>query len=554
VTDFTYILDNGNERDCGWLTKNNEVTRISNYCGRVHVRFGCPATCLQRADLVCECQDDVANYSFVNDVGVSVSCSWLTEDPSQIFIRRDDFCIDDDPATPPDNPSDIGRNCVRSCGFCRGTFTSGVTISSEPSTIVQPSSVPSYVPSLAPSVKLSDAPSGVPQSAPSVVPSGTPNNDPSQSPSVVQSDEPSVLPSNAPSVLPSDEPSVVPNDKPSSKPSLLPSTKPSTEPSRFPSVKPSGKPSSVPSVMPSQNPSDTPSAMPSRNPSFFPSVSTTLQPSSFPSTTNCADASVTDFTYILDNGNERDCGWLTKNNEVTRISNYCGRVHVRFGCPATCLQRADLVCECQDDVANYSFVNDVGVSVSCSWLTEDPSQIFIRRDDFCIDDDPATPPDNPSDIGRNCVRSCGFCRGTFTSGVTISSEPSTIVQPSSVPSYVPSLAPSVKLSDAPSGVPQSAPSVMPSGTPNNDPSQSPSVVQSDEPSFLPSAKPSVLLSDKRVYIHQMCQVYCQQMSHQCFQATSLVYCLATSLVCYRLISQVFFPVMSRVCCHHFFHQ
>ncbi len=142
----------------------------------------------------------------------------------------------------------------------------------------EPSSSPTFVPSITASDKPSFKPSVLesmePASSPTFAPSITVSDKPSSKPSVLESMEPSSSPTFAPSITVS--------DKPSSKPSVLESMEPSPSPTFAPSITVSDKPSSKPSVLESMEPSPSPTFVPSITASDKPSVLPTLANSSNP--------------------------------------------------------------------------------------------------------------------------------------------------------------------------------------------------------------------------------------------------------------------------------
>ena len=115
-------------------------------------------------------------------------------------------------------------------------------------------SLVSNVPSDTPSTVLSD----VPSTAASDVPSDAPTDFFSVTPTSIE-----LILSSIPSDVPSSAPSSIPSDVPSSAPSSIPSDVPSTTPSSIPSTVPSSIPSNVPSSVPSSIPSNVPSSVPS---------------------------------------------------------------------------------------------------------------------------------------------------------------------------------------------------------------------------------------------------------------------------------------------------
>jgi len=121
-----------------------------------------------------------------------------------------------------------GKTANEVCCGCIDRDTSGA-----------PSSTPSHVPSVGPSLSMmpSDRPSRLPSNGPSFFPSSEPSILPSHEPSNSPSQEPSILPSDEPSILPSDEPSLLLSDEPSLSPSSSDVPSVSDEPSLSPTVK-----------------------------------------------------------------------------------------------------------------------------------------------------------------------------------------------------------------------------------------------------------------------------------------------------------------------------
>ena len=135
----------------------------------------------------------------------------------------------------------------------------------------QPSSKPSFFPS----VGQSNTPSLKPTNTLSQIPSSNPNASPSSIPTF--------SPTSSPSLLPTMKPSVSPSQRPSSKPSSEFSSRPSNSSSLFPTQSPSSKPTSSPSVRPTSEPSVKPSVLDSNRPSFQSSNTPTFDPTLSPS-------------------------------------------------------------------------------------------------------------------------------------------------------------------------------------------------------------------------------------------------------------------------------
>jgi Uncharacterized protein conserved in bacteria len=91
---FTFVLDNGNTRFCPWLTRNADATstRIGKYCVKDDVGSGCPQSCNMCPP---SCKDD-PTFTFVLDNGNTRECRWLTMNSSKTEVRTRKYCAKDD--------------------------------------------------------------------------------------------------------------------------------------------------------------------------------------------------------------------------------------------------------------------------------------------------------------------------------------------------------------------------------------------------------------------------------------------------------------------------
>ena len=115
----------------------------------------------------------------------------------------------------------------------------------------------------------------------------------------------------------------------------------------------------------------------------------------------CTDNVWADFNFDLDsNGKKVSCGWLTKNDKKSarRKERYCSRVPIAEACPVTC----DSTCPCEDDPDHTFLLNHNGsTGGSCAWITKNKKEekIAKRRAMYC----------GIPEIGRKCVKACGYC-------------------------------------------------------------------------------------------------------------------------------------------------
>ena len=173
--------------------------------------------------------------------------------------------------------------------------------SQKPSLSPSFSGVPTFLPTVQPSEKISGKPSVAISGEPTIFasinpseflseyPSAEPSSEPSFAPSVAESKIPTIKPSKLSSSLPS----AIPTDSPSFKPSDTESDPPTNIPSKFASTSPSSFPSE--SLNPSVIASTSPSNLFSTSPTQFPTKTTKL-PSVFPSATSYSNTPSIDAT------------------------------------------------------------------------------------------------------------------------------------------------------------------------------------------------------------------------------------------------------------------
>ncbi|GFH53589.1 hypothetical protein CTEN210_10065 [Chaetoceros tenuissimus] len=278
----------------------------------------------------------------------------------------------------------------------------------------------------------------------------------------------SLAPSKAPSVTPSVSPSAFPSAQPSSLPSSLPSVVPSDAPSNIPSVSPSSIPSLLPSPGPSSRPSSEPSSSPTlRDPckfnncnghgkcttltNFRPYVAKCICENTFVNTPSgdgcrCPEGHVLDSNsnrcYDLCAGN--DCnGHGTCNSATGQCScddSFIASDSGSCTCPQgysvdpstnTCVESIiapddDFIGEpvtpdddsltpedpiCMDNPEFTYFRKDKTGFAHCEWISRNNDRLHIRRYRYCFTDANC---EVPSDIGKECPYSCGFCDGTNT--------------------------------------------------------------------------------------------------------------------------------------------
>lgn len=353
IKSFTFDLDfTGEEVDCSWITDNfyKREVRRERYCNRLAIKLNCRYSCDE-----CWCADN-PDYRFetLNSYR-EVDCSWISQNYKNWENRVNNYC------GTLENPTEIATNCIYSCKYCSA----------------DPSAAPSETPSI------STAPTYKPTGEPSVKPTNTP----SASPSI--SSIPSIYPTSNPTT--SSKPSNVPSDNPTTNPtvSIKPSASPTSSPSYSPSV--SEKPSMIPSSKPTE------SSKPSRIPTVSPTSSPSTDEPTYHPTITCLDNP--DFNFVLDNGNVRDCSWITGNsfNTPIRISEYCPKAHIKSNCKATCK-----FCVCKNDT-EFKFVISTGEKKHCKWISFNPFKTEQRREAYC------GTPTNPTEVANKCTFACGFC-------------------------------------------------------------------------------------------------------------------------------------------------
>jgi hypothetical protein len=181
---------------------------------------------------------------------------------------------------PTDHPFNEPTSQPTKCPSSQPTRKSSTHPTVQPS--VQPSCVPTTRPSGKPSSTPSSYPSDQPTSLPTQIPSKQPSGRPTSTPSILPISQPSALPSTQPSAVPTGQPSQLPTSMPSSQPTLQPTGIPSVLPSSCPFSQPTRVPTSQPSSFPSQQPSSCPSSQPTSLPSYYPTCTPTLDPTVTP--------------------------------------------------------------------------------------------------------------------------------------------------------------------------------------------------------------------------------------------------------------------------------
>jgi len=276
---FTFILDNGEEQDCTWLTWRNDDERIERYCSRGDVNGGCQESCNS-----CPCKDD-PSYTFELDNKNILPCEWFGWNNSE--ERRARYCYETDGIT----VSTTGHHCLDNCGFCA-----------------------SMVPS--------STPTGMPSKKPSAQPVAHPSSTPSVSPH----------PSAQPGAHPSSTPSVSP--RPSANPTL--SMKPSAHPSANPTI--SMEPT-APGCMDDPDFEFTIDIGVTNDCTWLTKNNESVRKAEYcgrghvkgacqytcGSCNTCEDDE--DFEFYLNNENLQKCAWFTRNNSMDTIdnrrNNYC---------------------------------------------------------------------------------------------------------------------------------------------------------------------------------------------------------------------------------------
>merc|ERR1712238_234777 len=255
----------------------------------------------------------------------------------------------------------------------------------KPSTIpsILSSLSPSMVPTIFPSVVSSNAPTLIPSSIPSVIATV----DPSIIPSSIPSLNPSMFPSAFPSVLPSVYPSSSPNETPSLVPSLIPSSDPSIIPTSLPSLLPSAVPSFIPSLFPSDGHTLLPSIDPSMSPSHVPSpkVSVFGDPNVIPMLNSSS------FIFDLSNCQSYSLKWVfdlsrtcsTNSSDSCRCHHAVSLINQRIlqcpadntitGCPKDCpVCDICLTIHCDQSSLPPAINSDLSSSISVGEQTKPP--------------------------------------------------------------------------------------------------------------------------------------------------------------------------------------
>ena len=118
----------------------------------------------------------------------------------------------------------------------------------------------------------------------------------------------------------------------------------------------------------------------------------------------CADNKTFLFKLEFNNDKEQDCKWLSKgNNSKDRIKKYCAYGSVNWACQDTCESCAET---CADS-SSFKFIRDNGEEKDCAWLTKssEPDVDAKRVGDYCE----RAPPAVGLQVGAACPESCGFC-------------------------------------------------------------------------------------------------------------------------------------------------
>jgi len=142
----------------------------------------------------------------------------------------------------------------------------------------------------------------------------------------------------------------------------------------------------------------TPPPPPTRSPTRPPTRSPTRAPTP---DGPCEDDS--SFTFILNNGKTKRCGWLTMNPNVasSRIETYCILDDVSSACRQSCnvcVANPTPSPSCEDD-PSFTFILDIGQTKFCNWLTANPRATSKRIGKYCVKED----------VGSGCPQSCDLC-------------------------------------------------------------------------------------------------------------------------------------------------
>lgn len=258
---------------------------------------------------------------------------------------------------------------------------------------------------------------------------------------------PSQIPSLTPNQIPSLDPSIDTTRNPSARPSNTPNKPPSNFPSNIPIQKSSIAPSNLPIGVSSSHPSNEPSPDPSIQRSGFPSLMPSIEPTEIPSA----------FSSMVPSRTPSDSPFKLPSQSPTTMSPTTSPLESIGGCPSpfipltyypigTLVEQNGLVYECID--------------YSCGSYSFEPGS-------------------------TTAWKVVGSCNGTIT--------PTKV--PSYRPSVMPSLVPTVASSEEPSNLatllPSSEPSVSPSNSISSIPSQSPSILptQPKPPTRFPTFSP-----------------------------------------------------------------
>mmetsp|Transcript_5404 Transcript_5404/g.10298 ORF Transcript_5404/g.10298 Transcript_5404/m.10298 type:complete len:165 (-) Transcript_5404:1283-1777(-) len=97
-------------------------------------------------------------------------------------------------------------------------------------------------------------------------------------------------------------------------------------------------------------------------------------------TTTCEDD--LDFTFVLKNGKTKKCAWFTNSLDKAPIrkSRYCGDPNIMNACSETCGLCDGITCY---DNPRFIFVLGNGRERDCEWLTKKPEQASARISIHC---------------------------------------------------------------------------------------------------------------------------------------------------------------------------
>eukprot|EP01038_Epipyxis_sp_PR26KG_P006119 gene6119-8434_t len=342
---------------------------------------------------------------------------------------------------------------------------------------IQPSSTPSIVPTILPSSFPSTGPTTSPSSFPSVQPSFqplvNPTNCPTSNPTNQPSAEPTTTPTNSPRSLPTSPPSITPTSSPSKSPTRLPSSQPSSQPSGGPSSQPSIQPFSIPTRQPSQqptiNPTKQPTLQPSRRPTNQPTRQPFQYPTSQPSKTPSQQPSNQPSRYPSTQPTYQPISSPT-SSPTNQPSIYPSNQpsSVPSDSPSS-----------KPSINPSSAPTMIPTTFPSSQPTDHPSTGPTSL--------PTREPSRQPSVFPSCSPSCD---------PTIQPSSSPTIEPTSQPTFNPSSSPTAQPFDFPSATPtftpSSAPSQQPSTPPSSKPSENPSARPSNNPTMHPSSTPTVL--------------------------------------------------------------